>query len=172
MTHRKKEKAKAPKIEISEKELGELRKKSDERDEYYNKWLKVHAEYENTRKRLEKEKSDRVRFANESIISKLFPIVDNFDRALSSVRHTKESGAVLEGIKLVQKEMHNLFRDHGVEEIKSINEKFNPHLHEAIATVETEEHPEDTVVEEIQRGYTLKGRLLRPAIVKVSKKKK
>ena len=78
----------------------------------------------------------------------------------------------MEGIKLVQKELHNLFRDHGVEEIKSINEKFNPHLHEAIATVETEEHPEDTVVEEIQRGYTLKGRLLRPAIVKVSKKKK
>ena len=97
--------------------------------------------------------------------------MDNFDRALASVRHTKESDAVLEGIRMVQKELHSLFKDHGVEAIKSVGEKFDPHLHEAMAVVESDEYSEDTVIEEIQTGYTLKGRLIRPSVVKVSKRR-
>ncbi len=72
---------------------------------------------------------------------------------------------------MVQKELHSLFKDHGVEEVEAVGKRFDPHLHEAIAVVETDDHPDETVVEEIQRGYKLMGRLLRPSIVKVSKKK-
>jgi molecular chaperone GrpE len=152
-------------------ELEQLREKARKADEYYDRMLRAQAELENTKKRLTKEKDEFMKFANEDLIMRLLPIVDNFDRALASVKHTKESDAILQGIRMVQKELHSLFRDHGVEVIKSVGERFDPHLHEAIAVVESQDHPEDTVVEEIQTGYTLRGRLIRPSIVKVSKRK-
>lgn len=169
--HEKSQKKKT-KITLSKEEFDKLNDKAKSSDEYYDKWLRLQAELENTRKRLDKEKQEFFKFANEDLIIRLFPIVDNFDRALASVKHTKESDAVLEGIKIVQKELHSLFKDHGVEAVRAVGEKFNPHLHEAIAVVQTDEYPEDTVVEEIQTGYTLKGRLMRPSIVKVSKRSK
>ena len=79
---KKRDSRKEKKITLPEEEYQELKHKAEERDEYYNKWLKVHAEYDNTRKRIEKEKWEHLKFANEDIISKLFPIVDNFDMAL------------------------------------------------------------------------------------------
>ena len=158
-------------ISLSKEEFEGLNEKAQSSEEHYDKWLRCQAEVENTKKRLEKEKAEFFKFANEDLIIRLLPIVDNFDRALGSVKHTKASDAVLEGVKLVQKELHSLFKDYGVERVKSVGEKFDPHLHEAIAVVETDDHPEDTVIEEIQTGYTLKGRLVRPSIVKVTKKK-
>jgi molecular chaperone GrpE len=157
------------KIVLPNEEFEALNEKAKKCDEYHDKMLRAFAELDNTKKRLFKEKEEFLKFANEELILRLLPIVDNFDRALASVKHTKETDAVLNGIRLVQKEFHSLFKDHGVEAIESVGKKFDPHLHEAIAVVESDECPEDTVVEEVQRGYTLKGRLVRPSIVKVSK---
>ncbi|NQT06452.1 MAG: nucleotide exchange factor GrpE [Candidatus Omnitrophica bacterium] len=173
MKDKQKKTKKEPKenISIQKSEFTAMVEKARKSDEYYDKWLRLQAEVENTRKRLNKEKEEFIKFANEDIIMRLLPIIDNFDRALASIRHTEESDAVLEGVKLVQKELHSLFKDYGVEAVKSIGEKFDPHVHEAIAVVETDDHQEDTVVEEIQTGYKLNGRLLRPSVVKVSKKK-
>lgn len=154
-----------------EKEIKELSEKANKADEYYDKWLRCRAELENTKKRLDREKEEFLKFANEDLIIRLIPAIDNFDRALASVRHTEESDAVLEGVKLVQRELHNILKDYGVKEVKSTGEKFDPHLHEAIGVVETGDFPEDTIVEEIQKGYTLNGRLVRPAVVKVSKRR-
>jgi len=165
------ESQKKEEITLPKTEFDTLNEKAKRSDECYDKWLRSQAELENTKKRLDREKSDFIKFANEDLIIRLLPIADNFDRALASVKRTEESDAVLEGIKMVQKELSALFRDYGAEKVKSVGEKFNPHLHEAIAVIETDEYPEDTVVEEIQTGYTLKGRLIRPSIVKVSKKK-
>ncbi|MBL7069395.1 MAG: nucleotide exchange factor GrpE [Candidatus Omnitrophica bacterium] len=167
----KKPEAEEGKITLPREEFDKLNARAKKSDEYYDKWLRSQAELENTKKRLDREKSDFIKFANEDLIVRLLPIADNFDRALLSVRHTKESDAVLEGIKMVQKELSTLFNDYGAEKVKSVGEKFNPHIHEAIAVVESDEYPEDTVVEEIQTGYTLKGRLIRPSIVKVSKRR-
>lgn len=167
---KKSKKSAKSKASLLKEELAGLKNKAAKLEEYHDKWLRAHAELENTKKRLEKEKQEFLKFANEELIIRLLPIIDNFDRALASVKHTKESDAVLEGIKLVQKELHTLFKDFGVEVVKGVGEHFNPHLHEAIAVVETDDAPEDTVVEEIQTGYTLNGRLIRPSIVKVSKK--
>ncbi len=157
------------KISITKEEFDTLSDKAKKHDEYYDDMLRAKAELDNTKRRIEKEKEEFLKFANEGIILRLLPIVDNFDRAISSVKHTDETDAIMQGIKMVQKELHNLFKDCGVEQVKSVGEKFDPHVHEAIAVVETNEHPEDTIVEEIQTGYKLHGRLIRPAIVKVSK---
>lgn len=160
-----------PKVTLSKEEFNSLNEKAKKYDEYYDKWLRLQAELENTQKRLNKEKEEFLKFANEDLVIRLLPAVDNFDRALASVKHTKESDAVLEGVKIVQRELHTILKDSGVELIKSVGEKFNPHLHEVIAMVESDQCAEDTIVEEIQTGYTLNGRLIRPSIVKVSKKK-
>ncbi len=162
---------KESKVSLSKKEFGELNEKAKKCDEYYDKMLRLQAELENTKKRLDKEKIEFMRFANEDLVIRLLPAVDNYDRALASVKHTKESDAILEGIRIVQKELHAILKDYGVEAIKGVGEKFDPHLHEAIAVVQTDEYQEDTVVEEVQKGYTLNGRLIRPSIVKVSRKK-
>jgi molecular chaperone GrpE len=170
MAHKKE--AKKDKVEISQKELEDLKEKAQERDEFESRWLKVHAEYENTRKRLEKEKITHVKFANESIVSQLFPIVDNFDMALEAMVNAKDKAAVMDGIKLVQKEFHRILEDNGVERIETEGKEFDPNVHEAVAAVETNEHPDGAIIEEVRSGYLLNGRLLRPAQVRVVKNTK
>ena len=157
-------------VEIPKKELEELKKKAEERDEYYNKWLNVHAEYENTRKRIEKEKLDHMMFSNENLIAQLFPIVDNFDMAFAAMETAEDKKAVMEGIKLVQKEFHRILEENGVEKIKTEGQLFDPNVHDAIFSVEADDKPEGTILEEVRAGYLLNNRLLRPAQVKVSKK--
>ncbi len=167
----KKNKEEKKDVSIPEKEYEELKNKAAERDEYYNKWLKVHAEYDNTRKRMEKEKIDHLKFANEGLVSRLFPIVDNFDMALAAMEKAKDKAAVMDGIKLVQKEFHRILDENGVEKIKTVGKTFDPNVHEAVSVVETDEHPDGVIVEEIRSGYLLNGRLLRPAQVRVAKPK-
>jgi len=169
MSRAKKPGEKAIKTEITEKELEELKKKADERDEYYNKWLKIHAEYENTRKRIEKEKIDHIKFANEYIIAQLFPIVDNFDMAFSAMEKAEDKNAVMDGIRLVQKEFHRILEENGVKKIETKGKQFDPHLHEAVLAIETDEYPDGMILEEVRAGYLLNDRLLRPAQVKVTK---
>ncbi len=151
------------------KEIEELKKKAAEREEYEDKWLKVHAEYENTRRRIEKEKSEHIKFANEVIISQLFPIMDNFDMAFDAMEKAEDKDAVMDGIKMVQKEFHRVLEDNGVEKIKTEGEQFDHNVHEAVLAVETEDYPDGAILEEVRPGYLLNKRLLRPAQVKVAK---
>ncbi len=180
MRHKKEEGKEAPEkktgaagepvgVRLSDDEYEGLRKKAEERDEYYNRWLKVHAEYENTRKRIEKEKWEHMKFANESLVSQLFPIVDNFDLALAAMEKAKDKTAVMDGIKMVQKEFHRIIEENGVEKIKTIGENFDPNIHDAVSVVETDEHPDGIILEEVRAGYMLNKRLLRPAQVVVAK---
>ena len=170
MAHKKKDK-KQEEV-LSGKELEDLKKKADERDEYEDKFLRVHADYENTRKRLEKEKTDHIKFANEGIISRLFPIMDNFDMAFDAMEKAEDKDAVMAGMKLVQKEFHRVLEGNGVERIETEGKEFDPNLHEAVNVMETEEYPEDAIIEEVRPGYLLNKRLLRPAQVVVAKNSK
>jgi len=156
-------------VKLSDDELKGLTQKAAERDEYHNKWLNVHAEYENTRRRMEKEKFDYRKFANEDIIAQLFPIVDNFDMALLAMDTAKDKEAIMDGIKLVQKEFHKVLEERGVEKIETKGKEFDPNFHEAVCAEPTTEYPDGMILEEIRTGYTLNGRLLRPAQVKVAK---
>ena len=147
--------AKGPEATISKDKLAALEEGARKSEEHRDNWLRALAELENTKKRLSREKEEFMRFANEDIMIRLLPIADNFERALASVKVTKESDAILQGVRIVQKELAGLFRDYKVEPIECMGKKFDPHLCEAIATVQTDEHPEDTVIEQIQAGYTL-----------------
>ncbi|MFH1305056.1 MAG: nucleotide exchange factor GrpE [Candidatus Omnitrophota bacterium] len=169
MDRKKETKKSHPEVKLLSDEFEELKKKSAERDEYYNKWLLVHAEYENTRKRLEKEKSEHKKFANEDIISQLFPIVDNFDMALASMENAKNREAVMDGIKLVQKEFHRILEDNGVKKIETEGKQFDPSIHGAVLAVPAPDKENGAVLEEVRTGYMLNDRLLRPAQVKVVK---
>jgi len=160
------------KVTITDKEYDELVRKAGERDDFHDKWLNVHAEYENTRRRIEKEKTDHIKFANEDIIGQLFPIMDNFDMAFAAMEKAEDKTAMMDGIKLVQKEFHRILEDNGVARIKTEGEQFDPNVHEAVLMVETTEYPDEAILEEMRAGYTFNGRLLRPAQVKVAKNTK
>lgn len=148
-----------------------LKAKAAERDEFHDKWLSALAECDNMRKRMDREKANSIKFANEDIIMELFPIMDSFDSALAAMDKTEDKTAVIDGIKMVQKEFHRVLEDNGVAKIKTEGVKFDPHLHEAAETVETDKYPDGAIIEEMRPGYTLNGRLIRPAQVKVAKKK-
>ncbi len=137
----------------------------------FDQLLRLKAEFENYRKRTEKEKENYIKFAEEALIQKLLPLMDNIDRAVASANSHKDFESLKQGVILIQKQFKEILIKAGVMDIKSLGEKFDPHLHEIISEHEADEHPEETIVEELQKGYTLGGKVIRPAMVKISKKK-
>ena len=133
--------------------------------------LRLHADFENAKKNIERDKWDAIKFANERLLSEILPVVDNFDRAMLSLSEGHDAEKVKTGLRLAQDELHKVLEKHGVQVIKSLGESFDPKLHEAVAVVESEEDEEGRVVDEMQRGYTLNGRLIRPSKVRISQKK-
>jgi molecular chaperone GrpE len=139
-------------------------------EEFKDKYLRAHAEIDNVRKRFAKEKEEYIKFANEDLLSEVLYIVDNFDRALGHMNGTQKVDAILEGINMIRKQFHNLLERKGLKKIEAVGKIFDPALHEAVEYIETEEGKDHIVLEELQAGYLLSGRLLRPAVVKVGKK--
>ena len=158
-----------PSEDAVKEDLEALRKKALERDEFHNKWLSALAECDNMRKRVDKEKINSIKFANEDIIMELFPIMDAFDSALALMDKAEDKMAVIDGIKMVQKQFHKTLESNGVVKIKTDGAKFDPHMHEAAETIETDKYPDGAIIEEMRPGYMLNGRLIRPAQVKVAK---
>ncbi len=159
-------------VEISKEELADLRLKAAADSEYHDKMLRTMADMENLKKRLDRDRKDYINYANREMISDLLPVLDNFDRALKSVEKTEESAPYLQGVEMIYKQLEEILKKQGLEEIKALGEPFNPHLQEAVQTEETDSCPEDTVLDVILKGYLFRGNLLRPAAVKVSRGKK
>ena len=139
--------------------------------DYKDKWLRALAEYDNLKKRAEREKSEFVKFSNQFLIAELFPIMDSFDSAINFIEKSKDKESFLKGLHMLQKEFHRVLEVNGLKKIKSVGEKFNPSLHQAEEEVCTDKFPAGVIAEEIRSGYTLSDGLLRPAVVKVSKGK-
>ena len=158
-------------LDIPRNEYDALLKEKERADQHYDKWLRLQAEFENTKKRLDRERIEAIRYASTDIIAKILPIVDDFDRAVEAVKATKDIDSLLKGVQIIRAEIDKVLKDDGVERVESLGQPFDPHVHEAMMMVETDDHPDGTVIEELQPGYRLNGRLLRPAKVKVSKKK-
>lgn len=133
--------------------------------------LRLRADFDNSRKRLEREKLEAIKFANERLLGEILPIVDNLDRAMASLSEGHDPEKVKQGLKLAQGEIHQILESHGVEVVKAEGEAFDPAKHEAVGVVERGDVEDGTVVQEIQRGYLLNGRLIRPSRVKISQKK-
>jgi len=159
--------------EISPEEIeklkAELDKKTKEAQEYYEKWLRTMAELDNLRKRTEKQQSEYLKFANEQLLKELLPVVDNLERAVNHAHSSNNNmKSLLEGVELTLKMLHQCLEKFGVKPIKTVGEKFDPYIHEAVK-IEERKDEEDMVVEEHQKGYLLHDRLLRPALVTVAK---
>ena len=146
----------------------QIRLKDEEIANQKDTFLREKAELENFKKRLTKEKDDFVQFANERLLQELIQIEDNLERALEVPNATLES--LKEGVEMIQKQFSTFLKNQKVEPIEAIGKAFDPTLHEVLNQQESEEHEENTVIDEYSKGYTLNGRILRPAKVVISKK--
>lgn len=127
------------------------------------------AELDNYRKRMAREKSDAIRFANASLLSELLPVIDNFQMGLSAAMNEDPDSIISKGMEMVQKQLEEFFTSQGAIPVSAEGNEFNPNLHEAISQETSETIPEGHVISEIRKGYTLNERLLRAANVIVSK---
>ena len=160
----KEEKKLSPMEELQE----QLKKKDGELAEQKNDFLREKADLENFRKRLVKDKADSVQFANERLLKELVEIDDNMDRALNTPNTSLET--LKEGIEMIQKQFSTFLKNQKVEQIEAMGKPFDPSLHEVMTQLESEDHDENTVMQEYSKGYTLNGRILRSAKVVISKK--
>ena len=158
-------------VSLSEQEYLSLKEQAESAKDFKDKMLRMQADFENIRKRMEKEKQDFTKFANEGILIELLNILDDLERAvdLTESKH-QDLSAFLKGIEMILAHLYEMLKEHGVSPIEAEGKVFNPHFHEALMQVEDKEKPEHTVVEELQKGYLLNDRVLRTSKVKVSKK--
>jgi molecular chaperone GrpE len=136
--------------------------------EQKDRMLRAVAEADNVRRRTQRDAEDRVRYANESLVRELLPILDNFERAVASARAAAGADSVVAGVELIQRELLRVLERAGVSRYSAIGQPFDPTRHEAIARVVSGDAAPDTVVSETAPGYTLHGRVLRPAMVAVA----
>ena len=149
-----------------------IKKLEQELETAKDKLLRLSAEFENYKKRSSKEINDFRKFANESILKQLLTVVDNLERAIDSTEKKADKTSILEGVQITHKEILKLFKTFNVNLIKAKGKVFDPALHQAIVQQESDEYPDNTVITELQKGYLVHNRLLRPSMVIVSKKTK
>ena len=147
----------------------ELEKAREEARQSHERWLRERADLENLKKRAARERAESMKFANESVLRDLLPIVDNLERAVAHAESGGDGQPLVEGVALVLKSLLDVLERHGVTRIEAKGTPFDPAQHEAVAHVESAEHEPNSVIEEHQPGYRLKERLLRPALVSVAK---
>ncbi len=158
------EKKLSPMEELQE----QLKKKEAELIEQKGDFLREKADLENFRKRLVKDKADAVQFANERLLKELVQIDDNMNRALNTPNTSLET--LKEGVEMIQNQFNTFLKNQKVEPVEAMGKPFDPSLHEVMTQQESEEHDENTVIQEYSKGFTLNGRILRPAKVVISKK--
>ena len=147
----------------------EIQKLVEERDGLQDRLLRMRAEFDNYKKRAERERSETIQFASAELMRELLNVLDSFDLAFRNAASQGSANAeTLRGLDLVYKQFLDTLGRFGLKTIEAKGQPFNPNFHQAVSTVHTDEVPENTVVEEMRRGYTLNGRLLRAAMVSVS----
>lgn len=147
-------------------DLEEARKEAAEN---YDKYLRLAADFDNYKKRVQKDRTDLLNYGNESIIKDILPIVDSLERALDHASNAGESESFVQGLLMILEQLRNTLAKHGVEAVEALGSEFDPNFHEAMMRVDSEESRDNLVVEEFEKGYLLKGRLLRPSKVAVAK---
>ncbi len=155
---------------VTPERIAELAAAAAQSAEYYDRLLRMTADFENFKKRAARERDEVRKAATESMIGKLLPVLDNFDMAIGA---TKAPNANLEtikaGVSMIHSQLKGVFTDSGLEEVDALNKPFDPSLHEAVSQQETTTVPEGTVVQQLRKGYRLRDRLLRPASVIVAR---
>ena len=147
---------------------GDLARVAEERDALRERLLRTAAEFDNYRKRVERERLDTIERAAEAVLRDLLPVVDDLERALAADAGDESAEAYRRGVELIHRQLLELLARRGVKSIDTVGQDFDPHLHQAVATESSPEHREGEILQELRRGYTLGNRLLRPAMVKVA----
>ncbi len=155
-------------VEIDRAELERLLSQEALAAEYKDKYLRALAEGENFRKRLEKDKKDFLAYAVQDLIGELLPVLDNFERALASAPSAGPDSC-RQGVEMIYKQLVGALAKEGLQQIEAKGKVFDPYLHEAVAEEVTAAAPDGSIIEELQKGYRLKDRLLRPSAVKVAR---
>ena len=156
-----------PDATVAAPEGSELADLQRERDDYKDRWLRKGAEFDNYRKRVERERREQADQAVVDLLQELLLVVDDFDRALTV--GGDEGGAYRKGVELIHGKLHDLLRKQGLKPIEALGADFDPNVHQAVVHEESPEHREGEVIGELRKGYMLNDRLLRPAMVKVAK---
>jgi len=147
----------------------QLAKTKAELEKFRDLALRSSADLDNYRKRMSKEREEAIKFANSSFLERLIPILDNFEFGLEAARSASSPVSILEGMKMVQKQIQDFLSSAGIEMIDATGQHFDPQLHEAISQEESKQVPDGIVIRQLRRGYKLRDRLIRPANVVVSK---
>jgi molecular chaperone GrpE len=150
-------------------EAADLAQLKQERDDYYDRLLRKTAEFDNYRKRTDRERQQLAEAAAADLLEELLPLVDDMERALKADPGTEATNAIRTGVELIHKQILETLRKRGVKPIESLGADFDPHFHMAVAHDPADGRREGEVIEEFRRGYMLGDRLLRPAMVKVAK---
>lgn len=139
-----------------------------DRDANYERFLRAQAEFENYRKRMQREQAEERKFAPLPIVRDLLPVLDNLRRAADAARAADDHSDLVQGIDLVLQQIEQVLDTHGVTPIPAVDETFDPHLHEAMTQMPSDDHPPMTILQELERGYKLHDRVVRPSKVIVS----
>jgi molecular chaperone GrpE len=152
-------------------QIEELRSRAAKADEHWDRLLRISADFENFKKRAAREKQDAIKFANESLMQKLIPVLDSFDMAMAAVPADAPDAAksLRAGVDMIGQQLRNALTDAGLEEINAAGQPFDPNFHEAVSQQESAGVPEGQVLQQLRKGYKLRDRLLRPATVIVAK---
>ena len=165
------------KVEPIKEKIEESKSNEDKIKELEDKIIRSLAEMENQRRRFEKEKEDAYEFGGFVLAKESLSVIDNLDRAKTSIlndetfKNNKDLNKILENFEIVQKDLISVFKKNSIEQINCLNKKFDPNLHQAMLEIESENKEPGIVVQEIQKGFTIKGRLLRPSLVGITKNK-
>ena len=151
--------------ETTDDKLKELEK---EKEDLFNRHLRLQAEYDNFRKRTQKEKAADLTYKSQALVTELLPVLDDFERALLTASEDEAELNFVDGMKIIYRQLTAVLEKEGVEIIATVGEEFDPNIHQAVATVSDDQYETNVVVEELQKGYLLKDRVIRPAMVKVN----
>ena len=156
---------------VTPEQLSELKERAAKADEHWDRLLRTTADFDNFKKRAAREKQDAIKFANESLLQKLVPVMDSLDMALAATQAPQaDAGQSLQaGVSMIGQQLKQALAEAGLEEVDATGKPFDPNLHEAVAQRETAEVPEGQVIQQLRKGYKLRERLLRAATVIVAK---
>jgi len=156
---------------VTPEQFNELKERAAKADDHWNRLLRISADLDNFKKRAAREKQDAIKFANESLLQKLIPVLDNFDAALAAAQSASNDAvqSLQTGVTMIHQQLRNALVESGLEEVDATGKPFDPNLHEAVSQKETTDVPEGHVVQQLRKGYRFRERLLRPATVVVAK---
>jgi len=155
----------------TELDLEGLKDKAAKSDEHWDRLVRMTADFDNYKKRAARERQDAIKYANESLLEKLVPVLDNFDSAMAAASSPAATSESLKtGVQMIYNQLKSAMRDAGLEEIEASQQKFDPTWHEAVSQQESADIPEGQVIQQLRKGYKLRDRLVRPATVIVARK--